>query len=65
MFKTDDIRVYQSITTIQMYCRSNYMAEELENGNVGCNKDCKLRGISVSYTHLKKLSSTKHTISKT
>ena len=39
MFKTDDIRVYQSITTIQMYCRSNYMAEELENGNVGCNKD--------------------------
>ena len=45
MFKTDDIRVYQSITVIQMYCRSNYMAEELENGNVGCNKDCKLRGI--------------------
>lgn len=45
MFKTDDIRVYQSITVIQMYCRSNYMTEELENGRMGCNRDCKLRDI--------------------
>ena len=45
MIKTDDIRVYQAITAIQMYCKSNYMTEELENGRMGCNK-------AVSYTHL-------------
>ena len=45
MFKTDDIRVYQSIAVIQMYCRSNYMTEELENGRMGCNRDGKLRDI--------------------